>query len=121
MSPSPKSRCTAQVPTRLLCIAVTDLLLEVNTGWINPAMLADDMARHCPAHAVAYGYAIFVPKHNFMLHLPRQIAQLKFLVACWVHERKHKIVKRWAVPLCMAKQRSDERGLLEECTRAHMH
>ena len=75
-----------------------DLLLKVNTGRVTPAMLADAMARHYAAHVVAYGYTIFVPKHHFMLHLPRQIAQFKFMVACWVHERKHNIVKRWGRP-----------------------
>ena len=79
------------------------------------------MARHYAAHAVAYGYTLFVPKHHFMLHIPRQLARFGFLVACFVHERKHKIAKRWAVPLCIARQRSFDRSVLEECTMAHMH
>ena len=38
-----------------------------------------------------------------------------------MHERKHKIVKRWAVPLCIAgRKRGYERTLLEECTLAHL-
>ena len=44
----------------------------------------------------------------------------KFLVACWVHERKHRIIKRWAVPMCIARQRDYERSLLVDCTRTHM-
>ena len=83
----------------LLCIDVMGLLAEVNTGCISPAMLADAMAKHYAAHVVAYGYTIFVPKHHFMLHIPKQLARFKFLVARWVHERKHTIIKRWAVPL----------------------
>ena len=79
------------------------------------------MARHYAAHVVAYGYALFVPKHHFMLHLPRQLARFSFLIACFVHERKHKVAKRWAVPLCIAKQRSYDRTLLEECTMAHIN
>ena len=41
------------------------------------------------------------------------------LVQCFVHERKHKIVKRWAVPLCS--KRDNNRSLLEECTLAHLN
>ena len=79
------------------------------------------MAKHYAAHVIAYGYTIFVPKHHFLLHIPKQLERFKFLVACWVHERKHKIIKRWAVPMCIARQRSYERSLLVECTLAHMH
>ena len=79
------------------------------------------MTRHCAAHVVAYGYTIFVPKHHFMLHIPEQLARFAFLIACFVHERKHKIAKRWAVPLCIAKKRSYDRTVLEECTHAHMY
>ena len=94
-----------------------DLLGGVNTGCISPAMLADAIARHYAAHVVAYGHTIFAPKHHFMLHIPQQLERFKFLVACWVHERKHKIIKRWAVPMCMTRQRSYERSLLVDCTR----
>ena len=65
-------------------------------------------------------YTIWVPKHHFMLHLPRQLKRFAFLIACFVHERKHKIAKRWAVPLCLAKRCDYNRSLLEECTLAHI-
>ena len=95
----PKNICTAHVASLLLCITVMELLTQVITGCISPAMLADAMARHYAAHVVAHGYTLFVPKHHFMLHIPRQLARFGFLVACFVHERKHKIAKRWAAPL----------------------
>ena len=71
----PKNICPAQVASLLLCIAVMDLLLRVNTGCISPEMLGDAMARHYAAHVEAYGYTLFVPKHHFMLHIPRQLAR----------------------------------------------
>ena len=117
----PNNICPAQVASLLLCIAVMDLLLKVNTGCISPAELADAMARHYAAHVVAYGYTIFVPKHHFMLHIPRQLARFGFLIACFVHERKHKIAKRWAVPQCISPNRNYDRTVLEECTQAHMY
>ena len=94
---------------------------SANTGKVTPAMLADAIAKHYAAHLVAYGYTVFVPKHHFMLHIPRQLERFKFLVACFVHERKHKVVKRWAVPLCTGNKRNYERSLLEECTLAHVN
>ena len=109
----PKSRWPAQFASLLLCIAVMDVLLTVNTGCISPAMLADALARHYANHVVAYGYTLFVPKHHFMLQMPRQIARFACVIACFVHERKHTIAKRWAVPLCIAKQRVYDRTVLE--------
>ena len=55
------------------------------------------MVKHYAAHVIAYGCTIFVPKYHFMLHIPKQLERFKFLVACWVHERKHRIIIRWAV------------------------
>ena len=111
--------CAAQVTSLLRCIDVMDLLVRVHTGRVTPAMLADAMAIHCAAHVVAYGYILFVPKHHYMLHIPAQLAKFKMLVQCFVHERKHKIVNRWAVPLCS--KRDNNRSLLEECTMAHLN
>lgn len=41
-------------------------------------------------------YERFLPKHHYSLHLPSQCAQHETLVSCWVHERKHKEIKRHA-------------------------
>jgi hypothetical protein len=82
-------------------------------------MLAKAMAIHYAAHVIAYGYTLFVPKHHSMLHIPAQLAKFTILIMCYVHERKHKVLKRWAVPLCPKK--GDNRSLLEECTLAHIN
>jgi hypothetical protein len=115
----PKGLCPAHVESLLACIDVLDLLSQVHTGHVTPKMLADALAIHYAAHVVAYGYTLFVPKHHFMLHIPAQLRKFKMLILCYVHERKHKIVKRWAVPLCPTK--TNNRSLLEECTMAHLH
>ena len=117
----PTGVCLAQVTSLLLAVVVMDLLVNANTGKVTPAMLADAIAEHYAAHLVAYGYTLFVPKHHFMLHIPRQLERFKFLIACFVHERKHKVVKRWAVQLCTGNNRNYERSLLEECTMAHVN
>ena len=44
-------RC-GDVASILLFIDVMDLLVEVNTGCISPAMLADAMAKHYAAHVI---------------------------------------------------------------------
>ena len=87
----PTGVCAAQVASLLLCIAVMDLLIQTNSGRVTPAMLAAAIAAHYTAHIIAYGYTIWVPKHHFMMHIPRQLTLFKFLVACFVHERNTKL------------------------------
>ena len=115
----PTGICPAIVESLLRCLDVMDLLSQVHTGLVTSEMLAEAMAIHYAAHVLAYGYTLFVPKHHYMLHIPAQLAKFTILVLCYVHERKHKILKRWAVPLCPKK--GDNRSLLEECTVAHLN
>ena len=100
----PTELCPAHVESILRCIDVLDLLSQVHTGRVTPEMLADAMAIHYAAHVIAYGYTLFIPKHHYMLHIPAQLARFKTLVLCHVHERKHKVLKRWAVQLCSNKK-----------------
>ena len=115
----PTGLCPAHVESLLRCIDVLDLLSQVHTGRVTPAMLAAALAIHYAAHVIAYGYTLFVPKHHYMLHIPRLLAKFTMLIMCYVHERKHKVLKRWAVPLCPKK--GNNRSLLEECTLAHLN
>ena len=115
----PTGLCPAHVESMLRCIDVLELLSRVHTGLVTSEMLAKGLATHYAAHVVAYGYTLFVPKHHYMLHIPRQLAKFTMLLTCYVHERKHKVVKRWAVPLCPKK--GNNRSLLEECTLAHIN
>lgn len=114
----PRGLCPAHVESLLRCIDVLDMLSQVHTGRVTSEMLADGMTKHYAAHVVAYGYTLFVPKHHYMLHIPAQLSRFKMLILCYVHERKHKVLKRFAVPLCPKK--NDNRTLLEECTLAHL-
>ena len=114
-----KGLCPAHVESLLRCLDVLDLLSQVHTGRVTPKMLSDAIAIHYAAHVLAYGYTLFVPKHHYMLHIPAQLARFKMLVLCYVHERKHKILKRYAAPLCPKKD--NNRSLLEECTLAHLN
>ena len=41
----------------------------------------------------------FVPKFHWLLHLPDHLQRFGMLVTCWVHERKHKAVKRFAADI----------------------
>ena len=35
-------------------------------------------------------------KFHWLLHIPSHMSKLNFLISCWVHERKHRIIKRYS-------------------------
>ena len=72
---TPTELCPAHVESVLRALDVLDLLSQVHTGNVTPAMLADALAIHYAAHVEAYGYTLFVPKHHYMLHIPAQLAK----------------------------------------------
>ncbi|CAE7232739.1 unnamed protein product [Symbiodinium sp. CCMP2592] len=62
---------------------------------------------------LAAGYrGFFHPKFHWQLHMPSQLARFKCMPSCWVHERKHKVAKRFGAP--MANTAAFERSLLLE-------
>jgi hypothetical protein len=54
------------------------------------------------------------PKFHWLVHLPRMLSAHTCLVTCWVHERKHRMVKRYAQDICNT--RIYERSVLAEVT-----
>ena len=53
------------------------------------------MAAHSK-HLAAYSGSLWKPKHHYSMHLPMQLRQHGVLQSCFVLERKHRIVKRFA-------------------------
>ena len=102
----------------LLCIFVLDLVTHAITGDVSEKALADAIQAHYTAHLAAYGQDLWTPKFHFVMHLPEDLRRFSFLIACCVHERKHRLAKRWAVTL--DSKNGYENTLLEECTYSHL-
>lgn len=67
----------------------------------------------------AYGHACFQPKCHFSMHIPQFMRRSKKVLSCWVHERKHRELKRYGTATCMSNMTSSyEKGLLQECVLA---
>ena len=63
--------------------------------------LAEAIQAHTLCRAAAYGTDEFQPKVHYALHLPEFLTRGR-LLQCWVHERKHKDLKKWATDLANA-------------------
>ena len=58
--------------------------------------LRDSVAGFLDA-CVAAGWGDYMtPKFHWLIHLPRHLARWGCLLSCFVHERKHRMVKRYS-------------------------
>ena len=89
----------------LLC-NVIDLL----SCAADPIRLHDAIKQHLDKFLEAYGTDHWIPKHHMSIHLPTMLHTFGRLITCFVHERKHKEIKRY-VPHKMS-----EREILLEVT-----
>ena len=48
------------------------------------------------AHLKAWGSELWLPKHHYLQHLPWMLHNHGKVMACFVHERKHRVAKRFA-------------------------
>ena len=70
-------------------------------------------------HTLAYGTEHLRPKHHYMFHVGRQWREDKFVLDCFVHERKHQAIKACANHI--KNTRALERGVLAAAVNASIH
>ena len=84
--------CTAYV----LLADLLDLLVASPHGTVTSDMLrttGDNFLRAC----VNAGWRErLIPKFHWIIHLAIELKHFGLLLTCWVHERKHKMVKRYS-------------------------
>ena len=77
-----------------LCL-VLDLLMHVHDDNVTPDLLEQIIAIHANAFLALLGPIACIPKYHFALHLAGFLKKFGYLPNCLVHERKHKLVKRF--------------------------
>ena len=102
----------------LLCRAL-DLLQRTANAQVDPAELGQAIKQHLDMYQAVYPECTFLPKGHFALHLERQYRVHKRLVSCWVHERRHKEIKRYANQQTNLRQ-GTEKHLLQEVMLSHL-
>ncbi|CAE7280048.1 unnamed protein product [Symbiodinium sp. CCMP2592] len=72
------------------------MLRKATQGGLDPAALRGAIKEHCELYLANYGAEYWVPKNHMTMHLPEFLSRHGLLLSCFVHERKHKLVKRFA-------------------------
>ena len=74
---------------------VIDLMSAVSRGKILPQQLQDAVELFSDAYSTAFGDDHMTPKIHWLLHFPKSLRDVGTLVACFVHERNHRMLKRY--------------------------
>ena len=83
------------VQSMLAVLTVVMLLQAVKTGTVSAATLMAAITTHLTLYVACYGDDAARPKHHYALHLPDMLDRFGFLLATFVHERKHRLVTRY--------------------------
>ena len=103
-----------------LCM-VLDVLQKIGMGKIVPPVELQRLIQTTLDLAKArYGADSFwVPKCHLALHLPLQLSRHSCLLSCFVHERKHKIVKKISNQV-LDTSRTFEKSILDDVLHGHV-
>ena len=76
---------------------VLDMLHSLLKGIVvEPTQLHDAVSTHMKLFTQTYDAEYVIPKFHYGLHLPTLLQKHGMLVSCFVHERKHREIKRFA-------------------------
>ena len=108
-----------QACTAFLALAdIVDLLMSVSTGLVSADSLRDAVKYFLDA-CIAAGWRKYMhPKFHWLVHLPRYLRKWGMLLSCFVHERKHRMVKRYSSDVFNT--RRNEWSVISEVTCHHI-
>ena len=95
-----------------------DLLVAVPHRVVTPELLRKASSKFLEDVVKAGWREYCHPKFHWIIHLPQELQRFDTLLSCWVHERKHKMVKRYAQT--MHNTCAFERAVLSEVTCHHL-
>lgn len=100
---------------------VIDLLLLSGRGVVTPKALFVATVSFHRSFLECFDEADLIPKFHHTLHLWESLRVHGCLLSCFVHERKHRVVKRWANDDCNSSATHFERSILQEVVQDHVH
>ena len=72
-----------------------DCFYYASRGGVSPDQLQRSVHRFLDRYCEAIGADHMTPKFHWLLHFPFYLRHFGTLVSCYVHERKHRMLKRY--------------------------
>ena len=92
----PRGVIPAETASLLAVCRVLDLMDAIKKSGVGDRLvreLKQEVACSLRLHVAAYGVEWVKPKHHYMIHMPRQVSEDGVWLDCFVHERKHQVIK----------------------------
>ena len=115
----PNNFCVDECMAFLAYCTLAEMFTTIHMGIVTPDQLNDAVERFLQLFSDAFGADPFTAKFHWLLHYPKELAKHLILYACFVHERKHKQIRRFAVPV--KNTTIYEITILEEVSCQHHH
>lgn len=93
---------------------LADCFQNVHHGLVTPNGLKEAAESFLKLFMEAFGVEYCIAKFHWLLHYWKELQLHETLFACFVHERKHKQIRRYACPT--VNTRSYETSILQEVT-----
>ena len=87
--------CDAECYVFLAFADVVDYISAVPRGGVDPDMLRTAVCKFLYLFANTFGFDYMIPKFHWLLHFGSHLLNFGTLISCFVHERKHRMVKRY--------------------------
>jgi hypothetical protein len=95
----PAKVCASECTAFLAMADILDLLQAVPLQKVTPKDLRDAIHRFYQS-CVAAGWRKYMhPKFHWLVHFPAHLHKFGMLPTCFVHERKHRVAKRYSNPI----------------------
>jgi len=111
--------CVLECTAYLLLCDVLDLLVVMPRGIVTYQQLEEAIDKFLKACIDAGWRDNMHPKFHWCIHLARELRIFGMLLTCWVHERKHRMVKRYTNN--QRNTKTYETSILSEITCQHFH
>ena len=85
------------IQSLLAVLIVIELLQGIKCHATDPDVLAAAIKYHLDCFIDAYGKERIRPKHHYVLHLAPMLKKFGFLLSTFVHERRHRMVRRYTM------------------------
>lgn len=89
-------RCVAECKAFLAVADLLEIFQSVSYGYYNPILIKDKVSQMQDLFIECNWQQYMHSKFHWLVHMASHLTRFKLLLSCWVHERKHRIVKRYA-------------------------
>ena len=111
--------CVAECEAFVALCDLVDLLTVANIGKCTPDQVHNAVVEFLQKCRDAGWIGSFIPKFHWLCHLASHLAEFGCLPTCWVHERKHRVAKRYATGITNTTQM--EKSLLGEIVAHNLY